>query len=275
MKKWLLSIPKILHIYWGGNQLLYLRYLTVTTFMKYNPDWQVVLWYPVESFTGKSWGVEHNYLPLNMKLCKDYLPELMKLSITKMPVDFSELGFRYNTPEVHKADFIRINVMHLYGGVWSDMDILYFKPITELKVNRKGNKNKNVYVCMSPSYGHSTGFNMSIPDSQFFGTLKDNLNNNYVSNGYQCWGPDIFNKYFKTLDSIPDAVNLDMDVVYANDCYTVKELLDSNNPRFTDGSIGCHWYAGHSMWGEFFNKTRGGEINLPNNIIGNLIRNAI
>ncbi len=269
---WHLNVPKILHIYWGGGQLIYLRYLTVTTFMKLNPDWRVVLWMPVNSFTGKSWGIEHNYLPLNPKLCKDYLPELMNLPIEKMPIDFKDLGFKDNTPEVHKADYTRINVLSLYGGVWTDLDILYFKPITSLKVNIPENKDKKTFVCISPSYGHSTGFNMAKEGSKFFGVLKNKLNKEYNPVGYQCWGPDIFNKYFKALDSILGGVNIAMDAVYAHDCYTVKELIETNKPRFTDGSIGCHWYAGHSMWGKFFNETRGGETNLPNNIIGNLIR---
>ena len=271
---WNLNVPKICHIYWGGGPLLYLRYLTVRTFIKLNPDWQVILWYPEYSFTGKSWGIEHNYLPLNPTLCKDYLPELLELPITKMPIDFSSLGFKKETPEVHKADYTRINVLHLYGGVWVDLDILFFKSMSDLEVNTTENKYKETYVCISPSYGHSTGFNMAIEGSKFFGTLKENMNKEYNPSGYQCWGPDIFNKYFKKLEDIPNAVNLGMDVVYAHDCYTLKELLETNNPRFTEGSIGCHWYAGHSMWGKFFNETKGGTVNLPDNIIGNLIRNA-
>lgn len=275
MKDWFLSVPKLCHIYWGGGQLLYLRYLTIKTFLKYNPDWQVILWTPEKSFVGQSWGIEHNYLPLNPRLCRDYLPDLLRLPVTKMTEDFRNLGFRDTTPEVHKADYIRINALHLYGGLWTDLDILYFRPITELKVNIPENKDKETFVCISPSYGHSTGFNMATEGSQFFGKLKEQLAIEYKPNGYQCWGPDIFNKYFKTLDSVPGGVEIGMDAVYAHDCYTVTELLKNVPARFTDRSIGCHWYAGHSMWGKFFNETHGGLDNLPNNIIGNLIRNAV
>lgn len=73
---------------------------------------------------------------------------------------------------------------------------------------------------------------------------------------------------------IPNSVNLDMDVVYAHNCHNVGELIKNGIPRFTENSIGCHWYAGNSIWGDFLNKTHGGVDNLPNNIIGNLIRNA-
>ncbi len=270
---WKISVPKLCHIYWGGNELNYLRYLSVVTFMKYNPDWQVVVHYPVKSFKGKSWGAEHGYLPLNPKLCKDYFPKLMDLPIIKNPINFTELGFGWNMSEVHKADYVRINVLYLYGGLWTDLDVLYFKPVTELKVNIPQNKDKEIYVCISPEYGHSTGFNMALPGSGFLSELMKHFDEEY--NGkYQCWGPDMFNKYFNTLDKIPNSVNIGMEAVYAHDCFHVTELLSTNKPRFIEGSVGCHWYAGHSMWGEFFNRTHGGEINLPDNIIGNLIRDA-
>lgn len=274
-KVWHLDVPRILHIYWGGGILLYLRYLTITTFMKLNPDWQVFLWYPINSFKGQSWSIEHNYLPLNPALCKDYLPDLMDLKVTKMPVDFiNELKFDRNIAEVHKADFIRINVLHLYGGVWTDLDILYFKPITELKVNTPKNKDKKVFVCISPSYGHSTGFNMAVEGSEFFGKLKSQLNGTYNPNVYQCWGPNLFNDYSRDIKDIPGGAEIGMEAVYAHDCYSVLELLKDVKPRFTKNSIGCHWYAGHSMWGSYFNKTRGGETNLLDNIISNLIKNV-
>jgi hypothetical protein len=275
MNEWhLTNIKKVCHTYWGGGKLPYLRYLTVKTFMRLNPDWQVILWYPSVPFRGKSWGIEKGYKELDQNLLKDYLPDLMALPITKVPVDFNKLKFRNITAEVHKADYIRINTLYLYGGLWTDMDILYFKPMADMAANVPKNRNKEVFVCIS-DYGHSTGFNLATEKSKFFETLLNNLAINFKRNEYQCWGPDIFNKYFKRLESIPKSVNLEMDVVYAHDCHHAKELITNVTPRFTENSIGCHWYAGNSIWGDFLNKTKGGEMNLPNTIIGNLITNEI
>ncbi len=273
MSDWQLQIPKVAHFYWGGGKLVYLRYLTIKTFMRLNPDWQIILWYPMVPYRGKSWGIEPGHIELDQELCKDYLPELMALPITKVPVDFYNLRFKYVTAEVHKADYIRINTLYLYGGLWSDMDILYFRPMTDIAVNTYENRNKDVFVCIS-DYGHSTGFNMATEKSHFFEILVNSLSKNFKKNNYQCWGPDIFNRYFKKLRFIPNAVNLDMDVVYAHDCHHAGELIKNVPARFTENSIGCHWYAGNSIWGDFLNKTHGGIDNLPDNIIGNLIRNA-
>jgi hypothetical protein len=274
MKEWNLKVPKILHTYWGGGKLLYLRYLTILSFMKHNPDWEIYFWYPTKSFTGKSWGIEPGYRELDDTLCDDYLPELMKLPIKKIAVDFAYMGFGDTAAEVHKADYLRIRNLHLYGGAWADMDILFFKPMNDLSVNIPENQEKETFVCMC-GYGHSTGFVMARKGSKFFGALLDFVKDEYPKGSYQCIGPDMFNKYFPTLESInaiSPAVNMDMDVVYAHDAYHQQEILDGTKPRFTDGSIGIHWYAGHSMWGGFYNDTRGGTVNLPDNIIGNLLK---
>jgi hypothetical protein len=275
MTEWNLKVPKILHVYWGGGKLVYLRYLTITSFIRLNPDWEVCFWYPTTPFTGKSWGIEPGYQEFDNNLCDDYFSEIMKLPIKKIAVDFETMGFGKDSAEVHKADYIRIRSLFLQGGAWADMDILFFKSMNDLFVNIPANYEKETFVCMC-DYGHSTGFVMARERSKFFGILLNFVKDEYPKNSYQCIGPDMFNKYFPTLESInkiSPAVNIGMNVVYAHDAYHQQEILDGTKPRFTDESIGIHWYGGHSMWGGFFNETRGGTINLPDNIIGNLLKN--
>lgn len=269
MKSWHLEVPKIAHFYWGGGKLLYMRYLSIKTFVKHNPDWQVIFWYPKEPFKGRSWYTDMYPAKINEELCRDYTTEVMKIT-TPMVVDFKSLGARKNLAEVHKNDFIRVNAMYLYGGLWSDMDIIYFKSVNELEVNKPENKDKKVFVCIA-AYGHSTGFNMATPESEFFRELRDNLNRCYQSTNYQCWGPDMWNRYFKTLDHIKEGAEIGMDAVYAHDCHHVSELLVKSKPRFTEHSIGCHWYGGNAIWPDYFNRTHGGERNLPNCLISELI----
>jgi hypothetical protein len=157
------------------------------------------------------------------------------------------------------------------------MDILFFKPLSDLKVNSERNKDKQIFICRS-SFGHSTGFLMAAPESKFFQKLARRLNYEWVASKYQCIGPNMFDKYFPTIESIDiisPAVNLEMDVVYAHDSTRVLELLNGTKTRFTSGSIGCHWYGGHRAWEAFMKDTNGGLVNLKNNIIGNLLRNGL
>ncbi len=274
---WYLNkIPKICHIYWGGGPMVYMRYLGIKTFIKHNPDWDIIFWYPKVPFKGKSWGIETGHCQFNPELVKDYFPEVFKLPIRKEEVDFGALKFGFDIAEVHKNDYIRINSLFLYGGAWIDTDIIFFKPIEELKINIPENKDIETVVCIGP-YGHSTGINMACEDNKMFGVFLSMLTAEYRKRKYQCWGPDMFNKYFKTIgqiNRITKAINLDMDVIYAHDIHDVNDLLDDIKPRFTDGSIGCHWYGGHSQWGDFMNKTKGGIVNIPDNLIGRLIKSV-
>jgi hypothetical protein len=270
---WNLKVPKICHFYWGGSIMIYMRYLSIKTFIKFNPDWQVIFWYPKDPFKGRSWFTDMYPPKIEERLCKDYFHEVLNLNITHIQVDFQNLGINKEMSEVHKNDYIRLNSLYLYGGAWSDTDIIYFQPMIKLMINNPGNKDKEVFVCIS-NYGHSTGFNLAIPEADFFNTLMDNMNHEYHPRKYQCWGPDMWNKYFRKLNSISNGAEIGKDAVYAHDIHDVNDLLSIVNPRFTEYSIGCHWYGGHQQWPEFFNKTGGGEHHLPKCLISNLIKNA-
>jgi hypothetical protein len=269
--KWQLRVPKIFHVYWGGGVMPYIRFLTVKSFMKYNPDWKIMFWYPKYPTTHITWPTGELCYPVN---CDDYSSEMLKLPIKSMAVDFDEIGFKNTATEVHKSDFIRLHLLTTFGGVWSDMDIIYFKPITNLLVNTIENRNKETFVCSS-AYGHSIGFLMSQPKSKFFQYLLDIIKSRPLPSQYQAIGPTLYNEYFRnieTINQLSPAINLDMDVVYSHNAGSIPDFLNNVPPRFTEGSIGAHWYAGHSQWSEFFARTNGGLTNLPNNLIGNIIR---
>src|SRR5690606_19256542 len=133
---WKIDVPKIAHFYWGGGKLLYMRYLSIISFLKYNPDWAVVFWQPKEPFKGRSWYTDIYPPKIKEELCKDYLPEVLK-KVHHIEVDFKALGAAKNMSEVHKNDYIRVHALKLYGGLWSDMDIIYFKGVDSLEVNKE------------------------------------------------------------------------------------------------------------------------------------------
>ncbi len=270
--EWNLNIPKIIHLYWGGGILYYLRYLTVKSFMRLNPDWEVRLYYPKYPTTHISWWTEEQKHDIK---CKDFINELMSLPITKIQVDFEDYGFNNNISEVHKSDFIRLVNLSTAGGLWSDMDIIYFRPMNSLYFNTIENKNIETFYC-DHNYGHSIGFLLSSQGNRFFNRLVGIAMKEFNPQLYQTMGAVIFKKYFSSAESInilTPAFNMLMDVIYAHDASFIPEILYRNNPKFTENSIGLHWYAGSSLWHKFIEETNGGLINLPNTIIGNLIKN--
>jgi mannosyltransferase OCH1-like enzyme len=268
---WFLRVPKVLHVYWGGGILPYMRYLTVKSFMEYNPEWEIILWQPQYPFARRTWtSWEQNY----DNICDDYYQKLLDLPISKRYIDYEFFGFSNSMSEVHKSDFIRLYLLARYGGVWSDMDIIYFKSIENLFANSQKNENKDTFVCIS-HYGHSAGFMMSAPGSKYFKRLEQMTKTEFDPAGYQSIGPTMFTKYFPTIQSInklSPAVNIGMDAVYSHDAMKIESIIDGTKASFTKYSIGLHWYAGHPQWGEFIKNTNGGLTNLPECIIGNLLR---
>ncbi len=268
---WNLQIPKILHVYWDSSLLPHIRYMTVNTFMRLNPDWKIILWTPQYPNLGKVWKTrEHGY----HLQCSDKWEDLLKLPITVNKVDFTKYGLSNDLAEVHKSDFLRTHLLSTMGGVWSDMDILYFNPIINLRVNNKDNRNIDTFVCIS-YYGHSTGFMMASPNNNFFKTMFALSLKEYNPDQYQCIGPVLYNKYGKSIDSInkmSSAINIDMESVYWYDGHNIPELMSLGDPILLPNAVGIHWYAGYNKWGRFLNETDGGRINLPPTIIGNLLK---
>ena len=53
----LTNIPKIVHFYWGNEKLSYLRYMSVYSFRKLNPDWKIKIHVPgALSMIAPTWG---------------------------------------------------------------------------------------------------------------------------------------------------------------------------------------------------------------------------
>lgn len=265
---WNLDVPKICHIYWGGERMPYMRYLTIKSFLLLNPGWEVWLWMPQESSEIITWESKENNYPLD---CSNFLPVALSLPVKKKYIDFADIEKGKLLAEVHRADYIRIMVLQEYGGVWSDSDIIYFKPISSLAVNVETNKNMDVYVTIC-EYGHSTGFLMARPDSFFYRKLRYNIMEDFVASHYQCIGPGMFNKYFSTISSIPNSVNISMDAVYRYRFQDIARLMGEQDGLFNSESIGCHWYGGNTIWANFIRETNGGIINIPHSIIGDLLR---
>lgn len=270
--EWFLNIPKILHVYWGTGSLPYLRYRTVSSFLQYNPDWKVILWRPRYPAKVVTWHTRELQYKSNWA---DYTESLVGTVSEVIEVDFADHGISNSISEVHKSDFLRYWFLHKYGGVYADMDVLFFRPIEKLEVNRPHFKDRETFVCISPKYGHSIGFLMASPGSKYFQRMEELSKVAFKDpKVYQCIGPNLCNKYFPTLQSIKaisPAAEIGMRAVYAHDGRRVKELYaEPGGERFTSQSIGVHWYAGHPLAGEFLRSTDGGRINLPNSIIGRL-----
>ena len=261
------NIPKILHTYWGGGKLLYLRYLTLESFHYYNPDWEIRFYYPKVTVYGGSWnGVEQKYTIRG----DDWRPMIDPTVIKMIEVSWDEPVFK-TMSEVHRSDYLRLKLLSEGGGLWADLDILFFRPIDNLAINTPTNADKDTVVSIF-TYGHSIGFMMASENNEAFRRLEQTAMRDYDPKIYQCMGSELYNKTFPTIESITNGVNLGMEAVYLYNCTQIKNILgDAPSPELNPNAIGTHWYAGSTMAGTFLYKTEGGE-KPDDSLLGKLIQ---
>ena len=262
------NIPRIAHFYWGGGRLSYLRYLTLETFHYYNPEWEIRFYYPKNPIRGHSWvGKEQKYV----NNWEDWFPMLNADWVKIIEVPWDKPFFK-DMSEVHRSDYYRLMLLSTVGGLWIDMDILFFRSVDALAINIPQNKRVKTVMCIF-SYGHSIGFMMASENNVAFKRIEIEAFKMYDAKNYQCIGAEAYNKVFPTIQSVPDSVELGMEAVYFYNCTQIKyifgqaPILPQDNPH----CIGVHWYAGSLAAGDYLYKTKGGE-NPDDSLIGNLIR---
>ncbi len=260
-KQWIYKeIPKIMFTYWYGR-LSYLHYLSIKSFLDYNPDWIVQLYYPKNPGTLKpSWKTGENSMEYTGK---DWYDELKKLDINFIPIDFNEIGFNDDCNEIIKSDYLRTYILSTQGGLWSDTDIIYMQPMYEMDLmpNLIKGKIDDVDLVISFHYDpafsyYSIGFLLASPNNEFFKFLLENTKLNLNTQQYQSIGSWLYRKLFPSVDKIiakfpkMNMANIDLDFIYPfrwneTDIFFNKNIdfdqyIVTNNKRV----IGIHWFNG-------------------------------
>lgn len=251
------KFPKILHLYWGKNKpLSYMKYLTVVSFSKLNPDWKIIVYFPNIINKEISWNtseqISYNYNDIDYF---DRLNEIPNLIFKK-----TEFKTDKNLSEVHKSDLLRLNVLSTIGGIWSDFDIFYVKPINSFSFT----KNKDTFICYHNFY-HSIGFLISGGNNQFFNKLLElaiyNINN--IDNlKYQDVGGSLYSYFFRysTKNAIEyskkfnvNISNIPFSLVYPFNWKQCDLMFENLNFSLPENTIGIHWFAGNEKVSKYEN----------------------
>jgi len=259
---WLLqNIPKIIYFYWGAIKLPFLRYASILSFKKYNPDWKIVVIFPTVLSTILPW--QQKQFESFCTEYVDYTDSLIKLSkkgeIKLEYFDFEEINISNSINEVHKSDLLRYYLLYSRGGVWSDMDVLYFKSINEISINTTNNSNKDIFLKYKvPSYteigvnGHAIGFLAGSKNNKFWEEVFNLAREKYSPEAYQVVGPRLLNDHYPVDNNLKLKYNLEC--ISKSDIYCLDHDEDalfvnydekSHGHNITKNTIGIHWYGGH------------------------------
>lgn len=248
-------IPKRVFFYWGNRTMSWMRYMTLWSFRKFNPDWKMVLYYSFDNLDEKTWE-EHNEQDFYSFTGKDYSERVDELDIelvrwelkdNKTATDFKDVQMGSS----HISNFLKWSKLHEEGGIYSDLDILYFRPMDDFYHNLRY---FDTAICQTDYL--SIGLLASKPDNDFFkdiflnGVKKINLNQYQsagVNNVYSLYGFDQ-NVLPKAKERYPHLrfYNIPMDLVYHFGWNRVENCIKNNFAieDFPKEAIGYHWYAG-------------------------------
>lgn len=244
-----MKLPKILHLYWGRNQpLSYLRYLTVISFLKYNPTWTVKVWTasakPSKESPWKTGEQPGEYIG------HDYLEDLY---LYRHEINMESVGIPNDIPEVHKSDLLRWYLLGTQGGIWSDFDILYIAPLLNDIVKTWNGPGLCAYELPKGQIARyrfqAIGFLASAGKTgkEFFNQMFKKGIAKIPQTEYQAFGATLLEKeHLPAWEAEKKPVfYIDKALVYPyHSCHNVKVYFQPNE-LIHPGAVGLHWYAGH------------------------------
>lgn len=253
---WKLSkIPQIAHFYWHGEMLSWLRYLTLKTFQVQNPDWELRFYYPKVQHTGQADWEEHSKERTGVE-GHNYFKEVKKIPNTKcIELDFTkDFG---DIPDVYRSDLLRLKLLGEDGGLWLDMDVISFKPMSEAVFNCSPNIDTVLSYSLKREH-YSIGFMLASKGNEFFNFLYNKGIGNdkrekYLFDKYgdrQRYGVILWDSYFDHINNIylnfPNLAiyNFQFKVCYPYLYNNMENILDVNAP-LEDDIIALHYYGGH------------------------------
>lgn len=115
---------KICHFIWDKSPLAFLNAVSVWSFKKYHPEWKIWIWIINQRFERKWSSKEHDILYDGP--C--YMDNLSKEVDRIIPLDPTDIHPSIKNT-VHLSDLFRYQALLKHGGLYSDFDILYLKPL--------------------------------------------------------------------------------------------------------------------------------------------------
>jgi len=259
-------IPKHLFYYWGNETMSWLRFITLQSFVKLNPDWQVSLYYSNQPVNTKTWK-EHNEQDFFTYKGIDYSGRLKDLG-----VDIIE--WRDPSPRLkdiaasHKSNFFKWHMLGTQGGIYADLDILWTTPMDILY----DFLNRNLYdtaICYQDWV--SIGLLASEGNNRFYMDLYNQALKVYDPEHYQCVGVNsvytllygegytrkIFNgeilNHIRSRYPELKVYNLPMGLLYYYNYSHLDKLFIDNLElsHFPEYVMGLHWYAGNPLSQKF------------------------
>lgn len=229
-------MDKLLHIYWGGELLPWIRWLTIKSFKQFNPDYKIWLWMPKHPNEKITWRTcELNYTVTGI----NYL-ERLKENVDEIK-NFNEPDFLKKAHDSQKSDYLVFDALYRYGGIYADLDILFFKPLDYPP-------NYDLYITYFEDYYSCAGFLIARPQNTILKIFLDNAEQRFKTTPISCY-EKLGASYWKHMYQTPADIKntsvycLPKNLLFPFTFREVDLIFDRVLP-LPSNSIGMHWFAG-------------------------------
>ncbi len=272
------NIPLIAFTFWEGSQLSWLHNLTIQTFIKHNPEFELRIYYSSkeENFIH---GNESNHIVNNTHVsgvniesnkCIN-IEQIQNLPGVKLiPIDLEKrYGIEFITSPIHKADIVRIIKLYEHGGVWFDFDVFFTKPIPTEIIHSTADIQYYTY-----SNTIATGLIISRPFNKairhVYNTCLEKINTRNINNDWQQFGPTLWaNCVFNNTSIFKDCIFRDNNEIYPYLYYEPQLFFRTMHNKLTDKTWSIHWYNGNTESRKFINEFNISDIKPDRSIFEN------
>lgn len=253
------TVPKRMSFFWASDSLSWVRLMTLKSFRHYHPDWEMVL-YQTKPEGKKTWR-SSELQDWEIYKGPDYSDRLPELDIKT--VDW-EPPFPDLAP-AHASDLCQWELLSWGGGFYSDMDILWVKPIPYDSF-----RDADVIYCLSEGYV-AIGFFGATQDNPLFQDILTSATTGYSPGRYQNTGAEAIYRlagmtvpgwgkmhrpgdvsFRKIRRGYPHLrfVEMPQETVYPF-FYERVERIFKHNLELPEECLGIHWFGGSTLGQEF------------------------
>jgi len=274
-----MNLPKNIYFYWGNKTMSFFRYMSIYSFKKFNPDWNVILIKRRNLRIPKDYFEEErpDFLFFKGEDCSNLIDNL-DISIKYLEEEYPEIA-DLDFSEAHISDIILWKILGEEGGIVSDTDILYYKPIDYEKI-------KNVDVGLISFNGYpKQGY---IPLSFMLGKPNNFFKEMYEKSKKEI-NPKIWDNSPNLMDSLEEIKNkfkdlnisrLPSHIVFPfsetdKEPYEHFKLMYEDDAKIPEDSIGMHWYGANPNSQGFNNQLTKDNYDKCDNTICRIIKEVL
>jgi hypothetical protein len=258
-----------------------LQVFTIESFHALNPDWKICVYIPKQRYRG-----EAKYIPDYTG--KDYFSVIENMYFVEIiKIDLQNYFIDLNLHNILRSDIFRYYILYDVGGVWSDFDVIWLKPmehINNIEIFGNvsiGNMGTMVILYETIKGHHNISIMLSCEKHQFYKTLinesisiQENQNKGQIHD-HQTFGSEMLGVMYPTLndviDKFGDIVGFKYETFFPYSIFNMEQLYNQEDltPLESNNVMCVHWFNGHSLSKEYVNQNKFGNDSSMTRILQN------